>query len=413
MKRLYILGIILIKISIHSENLNLGLSNIINPFKDINIEFHREFEDNFISIFSEFSNFEVIYFYRDKNIYDIKKNLNKYKKDQQMDSELLNTLNKFNYSLFCDIIYYEIKKEANFYDNEIIEYSGIIKFNIIIIEGNNYKVVEDENFTIETEKFRDQSLIKNKLIFLIREKLKKYKDSILYFKKKIKILKHNNLFIWFNSGKNDNIKETDILIGYDLDRYDLQEIVKVRIIKSNEDTSIGIILFNNESVTEKITFLKKESSNIELQFGGGFSLSEIERNNLILYPYIDIRLVIPVRIPFFNPVVNAQLNLFFKNSKFIIPFSIETGIQGEFNINRFRFGIGTLVGALFSPDSDLRYQIDSIIVRPYLFISIIVNSFIIIYSEFGYRYCNENILYNNWSIDIEGIYFTFGINFQL
>jgi len=410
MKKIYILFLFFISILSFSEE--IGIANIINPFKDINREFHREFEDNFIFAFSDISNFEITYFFREENIYNIKKELNKYK-DNNIDNDLIKKIKEYDYSVMCDVLYYNIKEEPNFYDQDVIEYSAIIKFNIIIINGKNLKIIEEEEFTIETEKSRNRESIIQRLNFLIKEKLKKYKNSLLYFKKKIKILKKNWIFVWLNAGKQDNIKETDILIGYNIESGYLQEIAKLKVIKTTETNSVAIILFNNEEINNEITFLKKETSNIELQFAGGFSLSEIERENISLYPYADIRILIPVRLPFFNPVVNTELNFFFKNNKFIVPFSIETGIQADFNINRFKFGIGTLVGALFSPDENLQYQIDSIMVRPYIFISVILNSIVNLYFEFGYRYCNENILYNNWGIDIEGIYFTFGINLSL
>ncbi len=413
MKKIYILTIIFLSFLSYSKE--IAVTNIINSFKQIDYQFHQEFEDNFIDIFSNFSHLSTIFLYRNENIYEIKKKIDKNKDNSSdiLNDKLFENIKNFEYIICCDVIYYEIKEENNFYDNQIIEYSGIIKFNIIIIQGKNLKIVEDEIFNIETQKSRDKDNIKERLIFLIKEKITKYKDSIIYFKKKIKILKKNSLFIWLNSGKIDGLKQTDILFGYNLDNYNIVEVAKIKIIKVNENDSIGIIIYNNEPITDQIVFLKKENSGINLQIAGGFSLSELERDNLTLYPYLDIKVLIPVGLPFFYPVVASQLNFFLKNNKFIVPFSIETGIQGDFNINRFGIAIGFVAGALFSPDSELRYQIDSIVVKPYLSISAILSSLIVLYFEFGYRYYNENILYNEWKIDLEGIYFTFGINFQL
>lgn len=392
----------------------IAITNVINLFKDIDTEFHQQFEDIFLNIFSDFYYLSVSFIDRNENIYDIKKKIEKIKDSSSdlLNNKLFNNIKDFEYTILCDIFYYNIKEEANFYDNEIIEYSGIIKFNIIIIYGKSFKIIEEEIFNIESEKNRNKDNIKNKLLFLIKEKLIKYRDSIVYFKKKIKILKKNLIFVWFNSGKIDGLKQSDILIGYNLEKYN-SEVAKIKLVKVNENNSIGIIIFTNEPLSDKIFFLKKEISGIQLQIGGGFSLSELERANLNLYPYCDIKVLIPVRIPFFYPVINSQLNFFLKNNKFIIPFSIETGLQTNFNIHRFDFSLGFIAGALFSPDDKLRYQIDSIVIKPYFSISVIVTSVIILYFDFGYRYYNKNILYNEWRIDLEGIYFTFGINFQL
>lgn len=93
----------------------------------------------------------------------------------------------------------------------------------------------------------------------------------------------------------------------------------------------------------------------------------------------------------------------------MLPFSFEGGIEGAFNLYRFEFYGGVLIGALFSPDSELNYQIDSVVVRPFILLSGIINSNISLFGEFGYRFYNENILFNEWKISLKGIYFNFGL----
>ena len=96
-----------------------------------------------------------------------------------------------------------------------------------------------------------------------------------------------------------------------------------------------------------------------------------------------------------------------------MPFTFEVGCQGELYIHRFEADLGLMIGALFSPDLNRNYQLDSIVVRPYLHLSALLITSVKLFSEFGYRFVMEGNFYKEWEIDLKGIYFAFGIGVNL
>ena len=413
MKKYYILTLLFISIILHSEELNLALSKIYSPFRNVNIGLHNDIEEEFISIFADIATknkYFVNIGYGNKKITkiidSINKNLPTFSEEKQI---IKNEMNNIDYCYFVDIVFLRENQQNNFYDPLIIEYSIELKIEVILLDVNKMKILDERIVDISTPYKR----IEEEVIDIAKKRayvdFKNILSESIQIQNKIRIVKMNNLFVWLNSGNNEQIKRGDIYISYDYSTYNNKELMAIKIISTEEKSSMGIILYKNEELTENSYFIRKNSSNLRFDLNGGFSLSELEYDLVSLYPFASIRALIPVGISFFNPVLQIELNFFFKENKLMLPFSFEGGVQGSFNFHRFEIFGGFLVGALFSPDLKMAYPLDSISVRVYLIFSAIINTYVSIYAEPGYRYYFDNILFLNWKISLRGPYFKFGL----
>lgn len=411
-KYLTLLFIIIASFSAFSIE-NVGISNLYSPYKNINPDFHNLIYENILSTFTELSGVEK----RAVNLSLTEAALKKYLKIiVEKKNESSEGFNKFisetaglDYCYFLDIYFFRQTAQKNFYDPLISEYKIELKMNVILLDVKKSSILNGDVIDIETEFVRDQTAAFSSAQSAI---LKKYSGILRdsnYLQKKIRVIKQKNLFVEIDSGKNDGVKSGEVYISYDYSYYNSKEIMAIKVFSVKETTSLAIILYKNSELNEENFFIKKFASNLKINLSGGFSLSDFNLGTPAVYPFASIRGIIPTGVPFFYPIINFDFNFFYRDNKFLLPFSFEGGIEGAFNLYRFEFYGGVLIGALFSPDSELNYQIDSVVVRPFILLSGIINSNISLFGEFGYRFYNENILFNEWKISLKGIYFNFGL----
>lgn len=411
-KYLTLILVIIASISAFSIE-TVGISNLYSPYKSINPDFHNSISENILSTFAELSGFEK----RAVNLSLTEGALKKYTKiiaEKKNDSsegfnKFISETDGLDYCYFLDIYFFRQTSQKNFYDPLISEYKIELKMNVILLDVKKSTILSGDVIDIETELLRDQTTAFSSAQDAILKKYSAILRDSNYLQKKIRVVKQRGLFVEIDTGKNDGAKSGEVYISYDYSYYNSKEIMAIKVVSVKETTSLAIILYKNSELKEESFFIKKYSSNLKINVSGGFSLSDFNLGTLAVYPCASIRGIIPTGVPFFYPIINFDFNFFYRENKFLLPFSFEGGAQGGVNLYRFEIYGGVLLGALFSPDSELNYRIDSVVVRPFILLSGIINSNISLFGEFGYRFYNENVLFNEWKISLKGVYFNFGL----
>lgn len=424
---LFILFLIISTFKIFPDSYKIGMTRIYSQFKKYHPEFHFELENSIMSVISDLPSkgFFALNINEDTQVLENIINAIKENSDDihsVLNNSQINIINELKDVDICmafKIGLLRIKKEMDFYDTD--KYWTIItsEINIIIIDTRTNILLEKINIEIETRSSKDLKNAVTSAVNKLTLKVKNFINGLTLFKTKLYPLKSGPLFIRLNKGINDGIRTQNILISYTDNKFVVQEKSVIKIIRSNDETSIGTVLYSNGKITGKDFFTKSQKIDLEIQLAGGFVLADPENPVLTTNPYISIlsfgsvRALIPVRLPYFRPTVQFELNFFYQDNKVLLPFSFETGCQGEFNIHRFGIDGGFTIGALFSPDNNNTYQLDSIIIRPYIHLSGLIITNIEMFGEFGYKYLFEGNFYQNWNIDLKGPYFSFGIGVNL
>jgi hypothetical protein len=327
--------------------------------------------------------------------------------------------------LICpEIESFKFYEEKDFYDTNIINYKMDLNFKISVFDVKK-KVMEDENsFEINQTSRKSLEETKTQSVYYITKKIDSYFTEISNLNQKIGPLSTGKLFIRLNKGKDIGLKPGNILVYSVTDAYIKSEHTVVQVIKVDDNECLADIIYTKGDIPEDANFVKQSKINMELQFGGGFVISQPQNHTPFLYGDADIRVLIPVGIIFFNPVIHFEFNFFYlaqlENSSVVgpqgrlfMPFTLETGIQGKYNIHRFEFAGGFLVGILFSPDANNNYRLDSPVLRPYLHLAVLINTGFNLFAEFGYRYYVNDGFSIDWKTDLKGMYFTFGFGVDL
>lgn len=401
---------------------NPNYNSFINEIKDLDFCIVNQITNFEIKEENDFYDSSIIYFVCNINIYTMvidcknKQFFNqelikiseksKITKEDAIKKSLQSLTNRYN-SFLTSIVYLKNK----IYLAGIPPRINKFKFDKLLLpklNNNNSQFLK--NFYLLNEKNNFYYLTSlDKVSIKDKNRLTKIFSSL-----KIK----NNIFIWVMGGKNLGLTPGDLLVSYRDSKFSLEEnkLLRVAIVKKKYSL-VNILYDKNNKNKINESFTKKNNINLTLKLLGGFSLSDSQNNVDTLYTqsgvsilgYASIRILIPVKVAFFRPVVQTELNFFTSSGTFLLPFTFEVGGQGELRLRRFEMDVGFMIGALFSPNASLNYQIDSVSLRPYIDLSVLAIDNLSFFTEFGYRFFLEGILYKNWKIDLKGVYFSFGI----
>ncbi len=380
----------------------VGISRLFDKSQIVDREIKGKLED---IIVSSFANLED----STKLSLNILINYDTFKNGTYNKDEIIN----LDYLIIPEILSYSLDEETNFYDELLIDYRIKATLRVILIELKNGKTIDDTD--IEVDVLSKQNLDDAKNLFFDKFSLKsdKYFDELTLFKSQIGVTKRLNNFLYLSKGIDANLKVGNILCYYDSSQMVMKEHTLIRIVKVEAHSSIANIIFNTGDIPEDALFIIQSKSHIEIQLAGGFSIGNLTTDNLSLNPNANFRLILPVGIPYFNPLFEAELNFFYKNAKLLLPFSFLTGVEAKFNIYRYEITNGLLFGVFFSPDLDYSYKLDSAVVKPYLRNSVILTSVFKLFFEFGFKkYINDNFN-REWKLDLTGVYLLFGVSIYL
>ena len=419
-KKALILFFVFLMGKIYSTEKTIGIGRLYNNFKNLDKSFYQEIEDNLISNFAVISGFEKNLMNISQNTDNIKSIIYLWKKnDNSTDSNIkgystiIEEIKNYDTCIFFEIGYFALVKEKDFYDSDIINFR--IKLNIkIIFVDIKKKIVLDENL-IEIDYLSKYSEEDAKSVGLDRlsKKISSYIEELSYLKEEIKITTPTQKFVWIDRGLQSGLKSGNILTSMETED-SIKNSTAIQIIKSYQDKSLANILYSDYKFSENTIFIKQSKINIEILLIGGFSLINLVANqNIFVLPLANIKVLIPIGVVFFNPVVQVDFNFFYRNNKLFLPFIFEIGAEGNFNIDRFQFAVGFLIVALFSPDTDNIFQLDTASLRPYIRLSGILNIHTKLFFESGYKYFIEDNFSKVWKIDLKGVFFNFGVGFVL
>ena len=426
-KNFFIFLIFFIPFILFSES-RIGITRLYSDFRDIDPEFHSKLEDIFLSSLSttvfdrkyslnlkikpfDFDAFLEIWKREPENITD--------KNSNNTYFEIYNEIKDLDIVVCPKIEKLNIYDEKDFYDTNITIYKFEVKIKFMIFDMKK-KVMIDEN-EIELDNFSKKNFddAKDQILLTVEKKTSSYFEDISNLNLKIKPVFIGKTIIRFNKGRNSGIKPGNLLIYNTSEGYSKIEHTAVRIIKSDDEECIGNIIYTKGNIPPDAEFIRQTSVYMELQLTGGFVISLPKDQDPLLYGNAGIRFLIPAGIVFFNPVVHFDFNFFYlatlenttiagSQGRLFLPFTIETGIQGKYNVQRFEFAAGFLVGILFSPDENNIYKVDAPVLRPYTHFAVLINSNFNLFAEFGYRYYVEDGFSKNWKTDLKGMYFSFG-----
>ncbi len=425
---LFILLLFLSSFNIFCNNQKIGITRLYSPYKKIDLNFHLNLEDKLMDAISDIPSKEFYALNLQNKFTDIKQSLKLWRENtnditspkiDKKYSNIINEIKNLDYCIAYEIVFYQIKKERDFYDIDKFWLVFKLDLRVLIIDCMNKTFIEEYDILVEFKSEKEKSEVIKDGLKKVLKKFRLYLEDSSSFKLKIHLTKIKPVFVWIDAGKKDGIKPQNILISYEEDKYKTQEHTVLRIIKADKDKSLANILYTKGNLNKKQFFTKASKINLEIQLGGGFSISNkdnpvrLTTQGVSILSFASIRGLIPVGIPFFRPGFQVEFNFFYLDNKLLLPFTFETGCQGELYIHRFEADIGLMIGALFSPDLNNNYQLDSVVIRPYLHLSGMLVTQVKIFGEFGYKFFMEGNLYKNWKIDLKGIYFSFGIGVNL
>ncbi len=420
-KRFFFIILLFINYLIYgNEPLKIGISRLYSSFKTKdNSIFFSELEDKIIADISvnnlsEFSALNI-----NENFDRIKEIIKTWKENNNYSNDIVNELKQEDYFIGLEISNYNIKKESDFYDNTKFWTSVSLDLKILVIDCYKKVILDEDIINTEISLDKNEELVIDEAVRVLLKKLHGYVSDLRIFKLKVYPTEIKTLFIRLNKGKNDGLKSQDILVSLDEDEYNIEEHTAVKLLNVEDDESSAMILYTKGNIETDRFFQKISKINLEIQLAGGFSLSNRENpvisanQYLSILSFASIRTLIPVGLLFFRPVVQLEFNFFYLDNKLLLPFTVETGFQFEFIIQRFGIDLGLMIGALFSPNSNTNYRIDSVIIRPYLHLSGMINTTFKLFGEIGYRFYVNNNFFTDWQIDLNGVYFSFGTGFGL
>jgi hypothetical protein len=382
--------------------------------------FFLELEDQIISNISILENHEYFALPINDSIENIKNEIASWKNNVPSEvGNIIRGIKDMDYFIAIEIVFFHIKNEADFYDADKFHYHFNCKFKVLMIDCNNQSILDEQMVSVlfvgdqnkEQVQTQGKNLIVKKTIDLLKE--------LSIFKLKTYNVKDGILFVWLDKGKSDGIKNQNYFVLYKNENYTLKEKAAVQIVSVQDDKSLAAVLYKSKDLSSDDYYTRNTKINLELQIAGGFSFANKDnpvntRNNYFsIISSAFIRTCIPVGITYFRPIVQLEFNFFYLDNKLLLPFTLETGVQGQFFFHRFFVNSGLLAGALFSPDLNNNYQIDSFILRPYLQFSALLNLTVKLFGELGYRFFIEGQFFKNWQIDLKGPYFMFGIGLNL
>jgi hypothetical protein len=397
---------------------NTGISRLYSKFKNIDPAYHLKIEDILLASLSIIPGDNKYALNLNQSFDNMNTFFESWKKNDDLSgdrgafvlshSDIINELKNINTLICCEVKSLSMKEEKDFYDTNVIYYKISLVLSLAVFDIDKKVLMDENEMEITQSSKTDFDESKRNSVFFITKKIESYFIDVANLKQKIQPLTIGKLFITLNRGRDIGLRPGNILVYMQSGELTNVEHTVVQVVKVDDDSSLANILYTRGNIPENADFVKISRINLELQFGGGFIISQPKDQVPFLYPDADLRLIIPVGIIYFNPIVQMDFNFFYMNNKLLLPFMVETGIQGKFNIHRFEFAGGFLVGVLFSPDQSNTYQIDSASIRPYIHLDGIINSSFNIYGEFGYRYFVEDNFSKNWKTDLKGMYFSFG-----
>jgi hypothetical protein len=343
--------------------------------------------------------------------------------DNESMINFIEEIRGIDYCFIPEILTLEIVNEPDFYDANIIYRIVRVDINILLVvpEAMDFREHHRIDVMVKVREGSDDPV--NLAARQVGLQFRNYVTSLDILKPKIKSTGTKNLHLRINRGTDAGIRGGDVILAYDLSS-DVNSVPRLaRVVWAGSENAWAVMLTGKMKAEPGTQFVKQNSINLELQFAGGFSLSDADNNVVTKVPaenpivsilgFAHIRGCIPVSLGFLRPVIAAEFTFLGVDNRLLLPFSIETGVQGEFYLNRFQVYAGLLVGALFSPDSSSVYQVDSVTVRPYLQTGALLARNASLFLEFGYRYFAEGILYRSWQVDLKGVYFLIGLGIKL
>ncbi|MCG8569099.1 MAG: hypothetical protein MJB14_03060, partial [Spirochaetes bacterium] len=318
-------------------------------------------------------------------------------------------------------------KKEDFYDSSIQR--DWIKFDlkVVIIDVENKAIINEEVFNIEMVANNEQQNISTKARALMRRKFTNLLNHSAYLQPFYAVEKVGKVFIRLKGGYVDGIKRGDFYIAYHTDSANSRKkTTLIQIIKVDFDYSLGLILQDQirdklveENSEVPIHFQKLRKIDLDIQILGTVGLSfdaitEIDQDYPVnVYPYLGIRAQFPVTVVFFKPVIEFDLYFAYQSSNLLIPFLFSTGFQAEFNIRRLGIHTGFLIGAFFSPDSELDYRVDTFSLMPFIRFSAHIQQNFNAFGEIGYRYIHNSKFEEDWNIDLSGLTLSIGLGIIL
>jgi|GEM_PF-5719810 len=419
----FILFLLLIIQKLVCENYKIGISRLYVKNKSNDFDFFLNIEDNIISVISEYISNDFyaleIEFKKEDFIEILKKIKDNNLALADYEKKVFEEIKDLDYVINIEILFFDLEKEPDFYDTDKFWNAVSLGFKISLIDCKEYSIIEEENIYVEFSSDKDLTGTKDECIRILSKKAKSAVKDLTIFKLKAYPTKIGPIFIWLDKGKNDGLRAQNILIAYEENEYSIIEHTVVKIIKAFDDRSLAIIMYTKGNLTDKYYFIKKYKINLEIQLSGGFSFSDPENNvastndYFSILPFANIRALIPVGITFFRPLIQLEFNIFYLDNKLLLPFTFETGCQGEFFIHRFGIDLGFTVGALFAPDKNNNYSLDTVIIRPYIHLSVMPVTTVKLFAEFGYRFYVEGNFYKDWEVNLNGMYLSFGLSVNL
>lgn len=394
----------------------VGITGLHLNFKNIDPDFFYALEDSLTASFTGISYGEKYMLSIDANsrqMREIVKSWNMDTSSDVVDNELFNKtvleLEQVDLCIFLEISRFMISDKPAFYDTSAIEHEIFIELRILTIDCENRAIVEEsiiESSTLKNDKIED---VKQQSIELTAKKFLNELNNSEYLSMGFAVEERKTLFVWIEGGYAQGIKREQFFYLFASDRIDTDSELFVKIVKVEENRSLGMILFDTTLPDEEMFEMKKMNKiGLELQINGGVLLSNLTATTMPL-PMFSVRALIPVKLVFFRPVVQVEFNFIYQNNAVFMPFFFQTGGQGEINFNRFGMNLGFLIGAFFTPDENSSYNLDSLSLTPYYQLSVVLNKSIKLYTEVGYNFITINKFKETWNIDLSGIYINAGI----
>lgn len=394
----------------------LGVTRLYSLYQNAFPQLHTDLEDEIMATISDVQKDEVYALGVKETTGRLRKMIAAYSTGESGAQiiPVLDELHEVDYCLAFDVMLFKIYKERDFYDVNTFFYNFDLRLTVILIDCNNNKIIDENVISVEFKKEDTQANVITHGIRLLKGELFTYLNESALFQLKVHPVKINPIFIHLDKGKKDGIKPQDVLAAYDNNDYRIKHNTVVRVVKADEDTAVANILYTNDVPRKNAYFTKMSFINLEIQVAGGFVLGDVNNNISTkndMFSFLSsasLRALIPVGLAFFRPVVQFEFNFFYLTNRLIIPFSFETGCQGEIRIHRFQLDPGLLIGALFAPDEENNYYLDSVVIRPYIHASVLTSHRFKLFAEYGYKFYMQNIFYNEFKIDLKGMYFSFG-----
>lgn len=371
---------------------NLSITSIYSPYIESHFNIINDLETR---LFAEISNLNIFntsfdaQFLSLSEVASIKHNINIEKNSKKIIDFFKNT--ETDYQIIFYIDYIETGTTTNFYDSNIEE--NFVKLNtfISIIDTKSGHIIENITFT---DSIQNRNLIKDQIENIISIQIRKIislikRNSLL--QKEFKTTKKNYFIVQFTEDM--KFEKSDFYIS---------DKSMIRMI--NKDKGQAIIYYYNEN-DNNFTYVSKIP--IKFNINAGIFLYNLE-SGISPAPAFDLNVQIPSGVPFFSPLINASFFFIFGDGELSIPFSINTGILGEFYINRLTISTGLTIGAFFT-QKNTEYQIDSFKLRPFITADIIVNQWLSVNTKLSYQYLVESVILKEDKIDLSGVNITLGL----